>query len=363
MGSLNYCVNTNFTKHSDNAMIPATNDFYIAIIHKSTYTVQKKLIYLRTCFFYMNVNLKLPAILFFFFLSAYIFGQDAVKIGSSDVLDAHAALSETDEEHGEFANYFSFHGEDENGKVYFALDNDRHKKKNKPIKASNFLYFNVDGEFISLRGHGDFKSEEKDIEKCFDSEDFVFNYSGDELKSIVSPTNGIKIIFETDLLQTGRYGEGEVLFDMFAAKATLEYQGRTFVGNLISERFTDRVGLKSFSNITNVLFKGFKYDGFYLNVRDFGDLYVHLVSPEETINIFTDNVYNVNTDKGAIDFDLQKTDYKVTKFKRVGFKKLPLEIEIDLGNSKLTLYTTHFKKYRNLLFFKMSSIKCKFRVT
>ena len=153
------------------------------------------------------------------------------------------------------------------------------------------------------------------------------------------------------LQHVGSYGEGKISFDMYVTKASLSYEGRTFVGNIISERFVDKMGLKSFSNITKVLFKGFKYDGFYLNVRELGDFYIHLVTPEKHINLFTDNVYLLNTVNGFKDFDFKNADYKVTKFKRLGFKKLPLEIEINIGESKLKLHTTHFQKYRNLLFF------------
>ena len=249
-----------------------------------------------------------------------------------------------------YANYFSFHGSDENSKVYFAIDNNRVKKKN-AIKANNFLYFNIDSKWIKLKGHTNFKSEETDIRKCSNSVDFKFEYKDGNLISIESPTNDLRIIFNAPLKHIGAYGEAAVSFDMYATNATLIYKGREFQGNLISERFIDPEGLKSISNITKVLFNGFKYDGYYLNVVGLGDLYVHLVSPEKSINIFTDNIYNLNSQDGFKDFKLERANYKVTKFKRVGFKKLPLEIEIDLGESKLTLRTSHFQKYRNLLFF------------
>lgn len=249
-----------------------------------------------------------------------------------------------------YSEYFSFHGADDSGKVYFAIDNNRFKKR-KNIKGNNFLYFHIDGAWKKLKGHKNFKTKDADIKKCVDSEDFKFIYEGEKLTSIVSLTNELRIDFESALNHTGDYGEGEISFDMFAANATLTYKGRSFKGNIISERLIDREGLKTFSNVTKVIFKGFKYDGYYLNVIGLGDLYIHLVSPEKSINVFTDNVYNLNTKAGAIDFDFEQANYKVTKSKRIGFKKLPLEIEIDLGESQLKLTTSHFKKYRNLLFF------------
>ncbi len=250
----------------------------------------------------------------------------------------------------DYSDYFSFHGEGETGKVYFAIDNNRYKKK-ETVKASNFLYFNIDGDWIKLKGHENYKNKDVDLEQCVDSKDFAYVYEKDKLRSIVSTTNDLRIDFEKELEHTADYGVDEILFDMYATNATLTYKGRRFKGNVISERLRVKEDLKTFGNIVNVVFKGFKYDGFYLNAPDFGDLYIHLISPEETINICTDNVYNLNTKTGAKDIALAMADYTVTKSKRVGFKKLPLDIEIDLGESKLRLTTSHFKKYRNLLFF------------
>lgn len=249
-----------------------------------------------------------------------------------------------------YSDYYSFQGEGESGKVYFAIDNNRYRKKGK-VKASNFLYFNIDGEWVKLKGHKNFNGKDEDLLKCVDSEDFNFVYEEDQLSSILSTTNDLRIDFDKALRHTADYGVEGVRFDMYATSATLTYKGRSFKGNVISERLLDKEGLKTFGNIVNVVFKGFKYDGYYLIAPELGDVYIHLISPEETINICTDNVYNVNTIEGAKDFDLNTSDYKVTKFKRVGFKKLPLEIEIDLGESMLKLTTSHFKKYRNLFFF------------
>ena len=266
-------------------------------------------------------------------------------------LQSHSSSAiEDSEQPSAYSNYFSFHGEDAKGKVYFAIDNNRVSKK-KSVKANNFLYFNIDGNWKKLKGHYNFKSEETDISRCFDSEDFKFVYKDNHLISIVSITNKLRIDFEKPLEHTGAYGEAGVSFDMFATRATLSYQGRTFDGNIISEQLIDPGGLKTFSNILKVLFQGFKYDGYYLNAVGLGDLYVHLVTPEESINVFTDNIYNLNTSAGAKDFTLEQANYTVTKYKRVGFRKLPLELEIDLGESKLLLTTSHFQKYRNLLFF------------
>ena len=265
-------------------------------------------------------------------------------------LFSFALFSQEGSEYIDFSDYFSFHGEGQTGKVYFAIDNNRHNKKG-TVKASNFLYFNIDGEWVKLKGHKNYKGKSGDLRKCVNSEDFTFVYEGDELSSIVSITNDLRIDFEKELRHTADYGVEEILFDMYATSAILTYKGRSFKGNIISERLRVKEDLKTLGNITNVVFKGFKYDGFYLHAPDFGDVYIHLISPEETINICTDNVYNLNTKSGAKDLNLSTADYRVTKSKRVGFKKLPLEIEVDLGESKLSLTTSHFKKYRNLLFF------------
>ena len=128
------------------------------------------------------------------------------------------------------------------------------------------------------------------------------------------------------------------------------YEDRIITGNIISERLIDSVGLFSFSNITKALFGGIKFDGYYLNIKGLNDLYIHTVDTKVPINFFNENILALKNETDFIDFELNSNHYKVTKSKRLGFNKLPLEVEVDLPDLKLKLHTTHFHTYRNIIF-------------
>lgn len=249
-----------------------------------------------------------------------------------------------------YSDYFSFHGVDEKGQVLFAIDNNR-KLSKKGSEANNFLYFNEGGEWQKLKGHKKFKSQEPNMERVPSNEDFEFLYDGDHLSEIISPSNDFRLEFEASLRKTGDYGTEGMLFEIYTTQATMYFGDRVVRGNLISEKLIDSVGLKSFGNIMKGLFGGFKFDGYYLNVPGLGDLYAHAVDSKLEIGMMANDIFNLTTNEGPIDFNFTESSYKVTKTKRIGFKKLPLEIEITLPEATLTLRTNHFQTYRNVLFF------------
>jgi hypothetical protein len=122
-------------------------------------------------------------------------------------------------------------------------------------------------------------------------------------------------------------------------------------GNIISEKLIDPIGLLSFASLAKGLFGGFKFDGYYLNIPEVGDLYIHLIKKSASVNLFKDNILNLRDQENIYDFELNNADYVVTKSKQVGLKKLPLEFELNSPDLQLKIHTTHFKTYRNLFFF------------
>jgi len=251
-----------------------------------------------------------------------------------------------------YSDYFSFHGEDEQGRVYFAIDNNREQTKKGINKSDHFVYFSLDGKWIAPKGHKEgFEFENSSLEKIPSSEHFKYTYDGNELYGIESPTNGFHIELSEPLKRVGEYGEGEIIFDILSTKAKLYYGDRVFKGNIISEKLIDPVGLLSFASLTKGLFSGFKFDGYYLNIPEVGDLYIHLIKTGANVNLFKDNILNLTDQENIHDFELKNADYVVTKSKQVGLKKLALEFEINTPDLQLKIHTTHFKTYRNLFFF------------
>lgn len=248
---------------------------------------------------------------------------------------------------GYYSNYFSFHGEDELGEIYFAIDNNRQRTQ-KRHEADNFLYFSVDGEWQELNAHQKFENTETDMSIIPSSDHFQFQYTDQELSAINSPTNDIKVTLTEPLQKVGEYGGNGTLFDIYSTTATLRHGDRTVHGNIISEVLIDSIGLKSISNFTKVIFGGFKFDAYYLNIRGLGDSYVHFVEGKASEGLFDEAIYNLNSQSGLTDFDITPDNYRVTKWKRLGFKKLPLEIEVDFPDAQLTLRTKQFQKYRSL---------------
>ena len=287
------------------------------------------------------MSMKLMLTLFFISLSIVALGQVS---SSFEKENSNASVS--------YSDYFSFHGEDELGKVYFAIDNNRAKTKKGINKGDHFLYFSVDGEWMEQKGHKmDFEFENSTLEKIPSSEYFKFIYNGNTLTEIESPNNGYRIVLSKPLKLIGEYGGEGIVFDILSTEAILYYGDREFKGNIISEKLIDSVGLLSFANLTKGIFNGYKFDGYYLNIPELGDMYIHLIKTKASVNFIKDNILNLNDKKSIHDFELKNSEYVVTKSKQVGLKKLPLEFEINSPDLKLKMHTTHFKTYRNLFFF------------
>ena len=64
----------------------------------------------------------------------------------------------------------------------------------------------------------------------------------------------------------------------------------------------------SFSNGIKAIFSGFKFDGYYLNIKGLGDLYIHTIDTKTSINFFNDNILTLANTNNFINFELTQKE-------------------------------------------------------
>lgn len=248
-----------------------------------------------------------------------------------------------------YSDYYSFQGTDSLGEIHFAIDVNRQRKKRK-YKANNFLAFFVDGEWTALAGAGKFTHPKREVVRTPDSPDFQFVYDG-ELKQIVSESNDLRIDLKQPLEVRADHSKEGKLFQILTTEATLTYQGRTVQGNLISEKLIDPVGLKNPFLLLQFVFGKNIFDGYYLYAPGLGDLYIHMLEGKGISKLFEPEVALLHTEDETIDLEIELANYEITRTKKIGFKKLPLDATFQTADFSMNIRTEGFKKYRNFLVF------------
>lgn len=98
-----------------------------------------------------------------------------------------------------YSDYFSFIGEDENGRVSFALDNNRGRDGNS-WQAEHFVVLHADQEgqqgWIKVAGNGSYKNERHELQTIPNSAFFQFEGKPSEGITIHSPKNRLSLKLE-----------------------------------------------------------------------------------------------------------------------------------------------------------------------
>ncbi len=169
------------------------------------------------------------------------------------------------------SDYFSFVGQDAQGHVSLALDNNR-GRDGESWQAEHFVVLHDEHEgWISLQGNGSYENTNKELETIPASAFFQTTGTPHTGLSIVSESNDLALSIDPIPPRLNREHEGGQYW-LGSSAAVLTWRGRTIRGRLIYEYFM----MPEFNRLTRTYWGLWKhFQGLYLVVEGLGDLYVH----------------------------------------------------------------------------------------
>ena len=169
------------------------------------------------------------------------------------------------------SDYFSFVGQDSQGYVAFALDNNRGRDGD-TYQAEHFLVLHGEGSgWGDLKGNGRYDNRGKELKTIPDSPFFQFQGTPRTGMAVVGESNKLMLNIEPIPLRISRRHDGAVIW-MGSAPAVLTWQGRTISGRVIYEYLM----MPDFNRLTRTYWGLWKeYQGFYLKIGTDGDVYLH----------------------------------------------------------------------------------------
>jgi hypothetical protein len=200
----------------------------------------------------------------------------ACRAGPQDPSPSHfpsAAIATTikDETLVYVSDYFSFVGSDTQGRVSFALDNNRGRDGEK-YQAEHFLVLHDEHSgWVPLIGNGAYNNAGKVLVDIPDSQHFKFQGAVHNGLTIHGPSNNLVLKIDPVAPRVVRtHGGGS--FWLGTASASLAWQGRTLTGRVIYEYFMK----PDFNRLTRKYFGYWKdFHGLYLRVGEDRDFYFH----------------------------------------------------------------------------------------
>ena len=169
------------------------------------------------------------------------------------------------------SDYFSFVGSDTQGRVAFALDNNRGRDGN-AYQAEHFLVLHDENAgWIPVQGNGAYDNSRKELIGIPDSRHFRFQGSTLTGLTIHGSSNALTLKIHPIVPHTVKSDLGGS-FWLGSAPAVLTWQGRTLVGRVIFEYFMK----PDFNRLTRKYFGYWKdFHGLYLLAGRDADFYLH----------------------------------------------------------------------------------------
>jgi hypothetical protein len=169
------------------------------------------------------------------------------------------------------SDYFSFVGADAQGRVAFALDNNR-GRDGESWQAEHFVVLHDEHEgWISLQGSGSYENDTQDLQAIPPSS--FFHVEGTPQTGILinSTLNGLTLSIEPIPIRLMREHEGGRYW-LGSAAAELHWKDRTLKGRVIYEYFM----MPEFNRLSRTYWGLWKhFQGLYMVIEGLGDLYVH----------------------------------------------------------------------------------------
>ncbi|HKN85934.1 MAG TPA: hypothetical protein VJV04_03650 [Nitrospiraceae bacterium] len=169
------------------------------------------------------------------------------------------------------SDYFSFVGQDSEGHVAFALDNNR-GRDGKTYQAEHFVMLHDERQgWIDLIASGPYENGREELEAIPDS--LFFTFHGTPLTGITisSEPNHLRLRIDAIPQRIGNRHDGGATW-MGSAPAVLAWKDRTIAGRAIYEY----VMMPNFNRLTRTYWGMWKeFQGLYLLADETGDVYVH----------------------------------------------------------------------------------------
>jgi len=169
------------------------------------------------------------------------------------------------------SDYVSFVGEDDQGRVAFALDNNR-GRDGESWQAEHFVVLHDEHEgWVSLQGSGSYENSTRELQTIPPSSFFQIDGTPQAGMSINSHLNDLALLIEPIPVRFAREHEGGRYW-LGSAAAELQWNGRTLKGRVIYEYFM----MPEFNRLSRTYWGLWKhFQGLYLVIDGLGDLYVH----------------------------------------------------------------------------------------
>lgn len=177
------------------------------------------------------------------------------------------------------SDYFSFVGQDSQGRVAFALDN-RRGRDGGAYQAEHFLVLHDENAgWARLYGNNRYENAGKELTTIPSSPFFQFQHAPRTGMTIVGESNRLMLNIEPVPLRTNRLHGGAMMW-MGSAPAVLTWQDRVIPGRVIHKYFM----MPDFNRLTRTYWDLLEaYQGFYLKIGIDGDAYVHRQHSERLI--------------------------------------------------------------------------------
>lgn len=169
------------------------------------------------------------------------------------------------------SDYFSFVGQDSEGHVAFALDNNR-GRDGEAYQAEHFVVLHDERQgWMNLAGNGPYENGSKELKVIPDSPSFRFEGTPLTGMTITSESNQLTLCVEAIPQRTSNRHHGAAMW-MGSAPAVLTWKDRTIAGRVIYEY----VMMPDFNRLTRTYWGMWKeFQGLYLMADETGDVYVH----------------------------------------------------------------------------------------
>ncbi len=164
------------------------------------------------------------------------------------------------------SDYFSFVGADEQGRVAFALDNNRGRDAG-AWQAEHFVVLHEEREgWIEVEGNGAYDNAKQELIAIPDSQFFEFRGTALTGLTITSHPNHLTLRMDPIPIRVAR-SDDEARFWMGSAPAVMEWAGRIVKGRVIYEYLF----MPNFNRLTRTYFGLWKeFQGFYVSIAHKG---------------------------------------------------------------------------------------------
>jgi len=210
--------------------------------------------------------------LFLVFLSLLIWGvSPSPSLGVESSLSSPNIPSLPDTSLVYVSDYFSFVGEDAQGRVAFALDNNR-GRDGESWQAEHFVVLHDEQEgWVSLQGSGSYDNSTHQLETIPPSTFFHIEGMPQTGMLINSTPNNLTLSIKPIPIRLAKEHEGGRYW-LGSTAGELQWNGRTLQGRVIYEYFM----MPEFNRLSRTYWGLWKhFQGLYLVIEGLGDLYVH----------------------------------------------------------------------------------------